>query len=200
MDLLSAGDWAFALYPIMAAAVALDAAIPPIPSEVMVVTSGSLSANGQVILPLALTAAMVGSMLGDLVVYGLFKRRLTHVLDRFRWGRSVHKGIRRAADRGGRSSTAAAMVAGRFIPAGRTATMAAAGIANVSTLRVVRASALGSVVWACWMVGLGYVTGRNTGLPFWANSLIGVAVGIGVGVLVAAVIGLRRRRPARRTP
>ncbi|WP_434617302.1 DedA family protein [Arthrobacter sp. A5] len=196
MDLLSAGDWAFALYPIMAAAVALDAAVPPIPSEVMVVTSGSLSANGQVILPLALAAAVTGSMLGDLVVYGLFKRRLTHVLDRFRWGRSVHKGIRRAAARGGRSSTAAAMVAGRFIPAGRTATMAAAGIANVPTVRVLRASALGSVVWACWMVGLGYLTGRNTSLPFWANSLIGVGVGIGVGVLMAAVIGLRRRRAA----
>ncbi|MCY0905588.1 DedA family protein [Arthrobacter sp. H14-L1] len=194
MDLLSAGDWAFALYPIMAAAVALDAAIPPIPSEAMVIAAGSLSARGDAILPLALAAAVLGSILGDLLVYSLFKRRLTHVLDRFQWGRMVHKGIRKAAAKGGRSSTAAAMVAGRFIPAGRTATMAAAGIANVSTLRVCRASALGSVIWACWMVGLGYLTGRNTSLPFWANSLIGVGVGLAIGVLMAGMIALRRRQ------
>ncbi len=194
VDLLSAGDWAFALYPIMAAAVALDAAIPPIPSEAMVIAAGSLSARGDVILPLVLTAAVLGSVLGDLLVYSLFKRRLTHVLDRFQWGRMVHKGIRKAAARGGRSSTAAAMVAGRFIPAGRTATMAAAGIADVSTPRVLRASALGSVIWACWMVGLGYLTGRNTSLPFWANSLIGVGVGLAIGVLMAGIIALRRRQ------
>ncbi len=194
VDLLSAGNWAFALYPIMAAAVALDAAIPPIPSEAMVIAAGSLSARGDVILPLALTAAALGSILGDLLVYSLFKRRLTHVLDRFHWGRMVHKGIRKAAARGGRSSTAAAMVAGRFIPAGRTATMAAAGIADVSTLRMLRASALGSVIWACWMVGLGYLTGRNSSLPFWANSLIGVGVGLAIGVLMAGIIALRRRQ------
>jgi membrane-associated protein len=181
-------------------AVALDAALPPIPSEIMVVTSGALSATDKVILPLALLMAAAGSVAGDLLVYAIFRRRLTDVLDRFGWGRAVHRVIRKAVDRGGRSSTAAAMMAGRFIPAGRTATMAAAGIAAIPAVRVVRASAIGSVLWACWMVGLGYVTGRSTNLPFWANSLIGVCLGIGFGVLMAIVLGVRRRSASRRNP
>jgi membrane-associated protein len=199
VDYLSLGAWAPVLYPLIMVAVALDAAMPPIPSELMVVTSGALCVSDAVLLPLALLAASSGSMLGDLLVYSLFKRRLTHLLDRFGWGRKVHLGIRRAADKGGRSSTAAAMLAGRFIPAGRTATMAAAGIAEVPAIRVVRASAAGSVLWACWMVGLGYVTGRSTRFPVWANSLIGVALGVGVGVLMAAVIALRRRSARRKS-
>jgi membrane protein DedA with SNARE-associated domain len=198
VDYLSLGAWAPALYPLIMMAVALDAAMPPIPSEIMVVTSGALCVSDAVLLPLALLAASSGSLLGDLLVYSLFKRRLTHLLDRFGWGRKVHRGIRRAADKGGRSSTAAAMLAGRFIPAGRTATMAAAGIAEVPAIRVVRASAVGSVLWACWMVGLGYVTGRSTRLPLWANSLIGVALGVGAGLLMAAIIALRRRSAARK--
>ncbi|MDQ6754072.1 MAG: VTT domain-containing protein [Actinomycetota bacterium] len=198
LDYVSLGAWAPALYPLIIIGVALDAAMPPLPSEVMVVTSGALSATGEALLPLALLSTAAGSLMGDLLIYSLFKRRLTHLLDRFRWGRKVHSGIRRAADRGGRSSTAAAMLAGRFIPAGRTATMAAAGIAEVPTARVVRASAVGSVLWAFWMVGLGYVTGRSTNFPLWANSLIGVGLGIGAGVLMAAIIGLRRRSAARK--
>lgn len=198
MDFLSVGAWAPALYPLIMVAVTLDAALPPIPSEIMVVTSGALSATDQVILPLALLMAAAGSVAGDLLVYELFRRRLANVLDRFRWGRSVHRGIRKAVDRGGRSSTAAAMMAGRFIPAGRTATMAAAGIAGIPAVRVVRASIIGSILWACWMVGLGYVTGRSTNLPFWANSLIGVCLGVGFGVLMGIVIGIRRRSASRR--
>jgi hypothetical protein len=85
------------------------------------------------------------------------------------------------------------MVAGRFLPGGRTATMAAAGVAALPAVRVVRASALGSALWASWTVGLGYLTGRTIDLPFWANSLIGATLGIGVGVLMALVLAIRRR-------
>lgn len=200
MDYLSLGAWAPALYSVIAFAVALDAAVPPIPAEVMVVTSGALSVTGHVVMPLAWLAATGGSVLGDLLIYALFKRRLTHLLDRFRWGRQVHVGIRKAAARGGRSSTAAALLAGRFLPAGRTATMAAAGIAEVPANRVLRASVLGSALWASWLMGLGYATGRSTNLPLWASALVGAGLGLAVGLLMAIVLGLRRRIAARRHP
>jgi membrane protein DedA with SNARE-associated domain len=193
MDSSSMGAWASLLYPLNVIAVALDAFFPPLPAEVMVVTSGSLCADNRLLLPLALLAAALGCVLGDLAVYGLFRRRLTHLLDRFGWGRRVHRGIRTAVARGGRSSTLAAIVAGRFIPAGRTATMAAAGIADVPLRRVLRGVILGAVLWSVWMVGLGYVTGRTMGLPLWANTLIGMAVGILVGLVAATVFGARRR-------
>ena len=77
--------------------------------------------------------------------------------------------------------------------------MAAAGIADVPAARVVRASAAGSVLWACWLVGLGYVTGRSIKLPLWANSLIAVTLGVAVGVVMATIIAIRRRAAARKT-
>lgn len=193
VDISGLGGWSPALYPLILVTVALDALMPPLPAEVLVVTSGALAASGHALLPVAWLSTVLGSFVGDLLVYGLFRRRLTHVLDRFRWGRAVHRLIRRAVERGGRSSTAAAMVAGRFLPAGRTATMAAAGVAALPAIRVVRASALGSALWASWTVGLGYLTGRTIDLPFWANSLIGAALGLGVGILMAAILAIRRR-------
>ena len=55
------------------------------------------------------------------------------------------------------------------------------------------APALGAVLWASWPVGLGYFTGSATGLPFWASSLIGV----GVGLVIGAVVGRDRHPPPR---
>jgi membrane-associated protein len=47
-------------------------------------------------------------------------------------------------------------------------------------------------LWAAWMVGLGYFTGSATKLPFWASSLIGVALGLVIGVVVGIIVTRRR--------
>jgi hypothetical protein len=41
-------------------------------------------------------------------------------------------------------------------------------------------------------VGLGYVTGSATRLPFWASSLIGVGLGLAIGAAVGLVVTRRR--------
>ena len=51
---------------------------------------------------------------------------------------------------------------------------------------------LGAVLWATWLVGLGFFTGSATGLPFWASSLIGVAVGLVIGAVVGLIVTRRR--------
>lgn len=149
---MSLGAWHPAFYLLIVPLVVIDAAIPAVPSEIFVVTTGALAAADQLNVIVAVVLAGLGAWLGDALVYFLFKKKLSRFLDRFKWGRAVHRAILKAANKGGSSSTYAAIVAGRFIPAGRTATMAAAGMAQVPTKGFLLADAVGALMWGDWMV------------------------------------------------
>jgi membrane-associated protein len=192
MDFGNADSWGEAIYFWIMPVVLGDAIFPPIPSEMVVITGGALSADGRANVFLVAALAALASWLGDMVVFQLFKRRLSHVLDRWRWGRKVHHGIHEAIARAGRSSTYGAIIGARFIPGGRLATSAAAGIADVSVRGFSLCAGLGAVLWAGWLVGLGYFTGSATKLPFWASSLIGVGVGLVIGAVVGVIVTRRR--------
>ncbi len=192
MDLASADTWGSAIYFWIVPVVFGDAIFPPVPSEMLVITGGALSADGRANIFLVALIAALASWVGDLVVFQLFKRRLSHVLDRWSWGRKFHSGVHLAIARAGRSSTYGGIIGIRFIPGGRLATTAAAGIANVSTRGFSFCAALGGTLWAVWSAGLGYVTGSATRLPFWASSLIGVVLGLVIGAVVGVVVTRRR--------
>lgn len=192
MDMSFADGWGAAIYFWIIPLVLGDAVFPPVPSEMVVITGGALAADGRASAWLVGIIAATMSWLGDMVVFQLFKRRLSHVLDRWNWGRRLHRGIHDAIAKLGRSSTYGAIIGARFIPGGRLATSAAAGIAGVSTRGFSLCAGLGAVLWASLQTGLGYFAGTATGLPFWASSLIGVGVGLLIGVCVG-VIATRRR-------
>lgn len=192
MDFGSADSWGAAIYFWIIPAVLGDAIFPLVPSEMIVITGGALSADGRASIFLVLLLAAVASWVGDMVVFQLFRRRLSHVLDRWRWGRRVHRGIHEAIAKAGRTTTYGTIIGARFIPGGRLATSAAAGIASVSVRGFSLCAGLGAILWACWLVGLGYFTGSATRLPFWASSLIGVVLGLVVGAAVG-IIATRRR-------
>ncbi|AUZ86556.1 hypothetical protein CVO76_02040 [Arthrobacter agilis] len=183
---------------VMVAVIFVDVVLPVVPSELMVIGAGTMSAHGMLLLPFALVAAFAGSWLGDVAIFLLFRRKLTHFLDRFRWGRSVHRGLRRAIDKAGTSPTYAAVVAVRFLPGGRTASMAAAGIAELPLRPFMLAAAAGGVLWTGWLVGLGFVAGASTGLPAGVSALLGMAVGTLVGAITAAVLALKKHRKAKK--
>ncbi|HYH76746.1 MAG TPA: VTT domain-containing protein [Arthrobacter sp.] len=192
MDFGNADSWGAAIYFWIVPLVIGDAIFPPIPSEMVVITGGALSADGRANVFLVGALSAVASWISDMVVFQLFKRRLSHVLDRWRWGRKIHHGIHEAIAKAGRSSTYGTIIGARFIPGGRLATSAAAGIADVSVRGFSLCAGLGAILWACWLVGLGYFTGSATKLPFWASSLIGVVLGLVIGVVVG-IIATRRR-------
>lgn len=192
MDWGNADSWGDMIYFWIVPIVMGDAIFPPVPSEMVVITGGALSADGRASAVLVTFLAALASWLGDIVVFQLFKRRLSHVLDRWSWGRSFHLAVHRAIAQAGRSSTYGAIVGVRFIPGGRLATSAAAGIANVSTRGFSLCAALGGLLWAVWSVSLGFFTGAATGLPFWASSLIGVGLGLVIGAVVGVIVTRRR--------
>ncbi|WP_426302114.1 DedA family protein [Arthrobacter sp. R-11] len=192
MDLSTAEGWGGAIYLWIIPLVLGDAVFPPVPSEMAVITGGALAAEGTVNPWLVGLVAAAASWLGDIVVFQLFKRRLSHVLDRWKWGRRVHRGIHEAIAKAGRSSTYGAIIGARFIPGGRLATSAAAGIADVSARGFSLCAALGGLLWASWQTGLGYFAGSTTKLPFWASSLIGVGMGLVIGIVVGVIVTRKR--------
>ena len=192
MDFGNADSWGAAIYFWIIPLVLGDAIFPPVPSEMVVITGGALSADGRANVFLVAILAAAASWIGDMVVFQLFKRRLSHVLDRWRWGRKLHSGIHLAIARAGRSSTYGTIIGARFLPGGRLATSAAAGIADVSVRGYSLCAGLGALLWATWLVGLGFFTGSATKLPFWASSLIGVAAGLLIGIGVGVIVTRRR--------
>lgn len=190
----SLGGW---FHPLTALLVALDAPIPPVPSEVFVIGSGSLAAAGRVSLPLSVLTAWLGCWLGDVGLYALFRFRLITVLERWTWGRTVHRGVRRVLATAGPASSLAGLFMLRFVSGGRTASMAAAGVAGMRWRPSLWLSGTGSLTWSLYMVGLGWATGSTTGLPWWASAAVGLIVGTLLGLAVAAVIAWRRRGKGR---
>lgn len=184
---------------VMFAVIVVDVILPVVPSELLVIGAGTMSAHGMLLLPFAVVVAFAGSWVGDVALFLLFRRRLTHFLDRFRWGRSIHRELRNAIEKAGSSPTYAAVVAVRFLPGGRTASVAVAGIAELPLRPFMLAAAGGGLLWTAWLVGLGFVAGASTGLPAGVSALLGMAVGTLVGAITAAILALKKHRKAKTT-
>lgn len=187
-------DNAVLYYLITLVLVAFDAPFPPVPSELFVLGAGPLVAAGHLSLPLAWGAAAVGCLVGDLGLYWVFRRGLTGWLDRFRWGRWVHRTTIAAMNKLGRETTYASLLGLRFVSGGRTASVAAAGIAGVPPRVFTALAAAGAVLWAGWMMLLGFITQTVTGWPTWAATLLSAVLGTLIGVGLAAALRARQRR------
>lgn len=193
VDLIAIAATPVLAYLLLVGVVALDAVFPALPSDAAVVSAGALAATGYLEAPWVAAAVVAGAMGGDHIVYQVGRRGLPGVLDRSRLGRRLHGTIDRAV--GNASSVSfAGLAMGRFIPFGRTAAAASAGLAEVPLRRYVLISLVGAVSWAAWLAGLGYFTGAALSGPAWLQVGSATAVGVGVAVLVAAVARLIARR------
>lgn len=185
------------VYLVIAALVALDSLLPAVPSEVLVVAAGVLSASGDLVAGWAVAAAIAGALVGDHLVYRIGRHGLSGVLARNRLGQRIARSVERVHDRF-RAVSGAAIVAARFIPLGRTIGAGTAGLAGVPPARFTIFSVVGVVLWVAWLTGLGFVTGAQTGWPAWASVATGMGVAIVVGLCVAVPEArIRRSNPAR---
>jgi len=179
------------LYLIVLAAVAVDAFLPIVPSETLVIGLGALSATGRPNLALLAVAVAAGGMAGDRIAYLLGRKA----------GRRVARGklapARAKAERALLRYGGAAILFGRFLPYGRTATTMTSGSVSLPRDRFRLFSALASAAWAAYAIGLG----RLGGATFAHSPLIGAGFGIAIGTTLASLFALvdKRRRPARPT-
>ena len=158
----------------VAAAVALETIVAPIPSEVILPMAGwkvSQSATDPSVvepltglpwnIPLAVALATVGSLVGALVGYAIGAWGGRPLLDRY--GRYVGIGaddLDRADGWFARWGSWA-VFGGRMVPLVRTFVSYPAGIARMPLGRFVLFSTLGSLPWNLALITAGFVVGEN---------------------------------------
>lgn len=182
MSTIVASAW---LLPVLVVVVAADGPFPVFPSETLLMTAVAVAfAAGDPAAVLALfVAAAVGSVLGDVAVYG--------------FGRSSHRLI--AGSDEGRTASwvrrhllrrpGVVLVGARFVPGGRLVSTAAAGRFGLPTRRFLLWSTVSSAAWALYMVGVGRVLEPMTG----GNPLLCVLGGFVLAVVTGGLFALAGR-------
>lgn len=180
------------VYLLILACAGLDSLFPVVPSETVLITAAAYAASG-VPNPLGLfAAAVVGAVVGDFAAHllgrsggGLVQRWRRHP----RLGRVLLRSEEIFSRRGG-----AALIAGRFVPGGRTAATIASGVLAFPVGRFLVFDSLGALAWAAYSIGIGLLGG----LVFEDRPLLGVALGVGIALVVTAIAELIRRIAERR--
>lgn len=173
------------LLPALALMIAADGPLPMLPSETLLMTAAAVAfTEGDVALLVGLfVAAVLGSVAGDLLVYGL--GRTSNKLIAGSSEGSCSAWVRRHLLK----RPGAVLVGARFVPGGRLVSTAAAGRFGLPLRRFVPWSLVSSAAWAVYMLIVGRVLEPITG----GNPLLCV-VGAGVlAVLTAGVFALSRR-------
>lgn len=181
------------LLPSMVVMIGADGPFPVLPSETLLM-SASASAFGRHDGPAVVglfVAALVGSVLGDLVVFGL--------------GRSSHRLLARTVDADCGLSLwvrrhlllrpGVALVGARFVPGGRLLSTAAAGRFGLSLRRFLPWSIASSAAWSGYMLSVGMLLGPLTGGSPLLSLLVGLIMAVVTAGAFAVVARVRRRRP-----
>jgi membrane-associated protein len=188
-----ASGWAYAIVFLLAF---LDAVVPVVPSETVVITAGVVAASGDLSLLLIVPLAAAGAFAGDNAAYWLGRGYGRRVEARFFSGEKARKRIlwaeRQLSERGGEL-----IAVGRFIPGGRTAVTLSAGTLRYPWRRFAAFDALAAVSWALYASLLGYFGGRAFENSTWKA----LALALGIAFAVTGGVELTRwwlrRRPRR---
>jgi membrane protein DedA with SNARE-associated domain len=187
------------LYVIIFLLVAVDGFIPVAMSEAVIIGLGAISATGSPDLAVLAGSAIAGGIAGDRISYYVGSRTIA----RIRNGKLA--AARARAEQTLLRQGGAAIVIGRFIPYGRTATTLTAGSVSLPMNPFYAGSVVSNLLWAAYAIGLG----RLGGVAFADSPVLAAAFGIALGfllaglhsagkrvlpLLVAAVAGFRTRR------
>src|SRR5207249_9334472 len=131
--------------------IALESVFPPIPSEVILPLSGSLSAAGRLNVFLALAASTLGSLGGASILYGVGRwggeTRIGGWLDRYgKWMLLSREDLQSSRTWFRKYGSISVMVA-RVIPGMRTIVSVPAGLAHMPYPQFLLFTAIGSTFW-----------------------------------------------------
>ncbi|WP_433271355.1 DedA family protein [Actinosynnema sp. CS-041913] len=183
------------LYAVLIAVSFLDSFLPLIPSEPVVIVAGVYAATGETDIVLVIAATTLGAFLGDHVPYTVGRLLGARVLKRLPPGtkrRAAHDWFTRELDaRGG-----FILVTTRFIPVGRYLATLSTGMVGYPLGRYALFVAFATATWSAYTALTGYLGG----VVFQENTLLAIAVGVGLACVVTgtieAVRHIRRRRSA----
>ncbi|HWO65150.1 MAG TPA: DedA family protein [Umezawaea sp.] len=187
------------LYAVLAAVSFLDSFLPLIPSEPVVIVAGVCAATGQTNIALVIAATTLGAFLGDLVPYTAGRLLGSRMLKRLPPGtkrRAAHDWFTHELDvRGG-----FILVTTRFIPVGRYLATLSTGIVGYPLVKYALFVGFATSAWSTYTAMTGYLGG----VVFQENTLLAIAVGVGLALVVTGVLEgvrhARRRRAVKAVP
>jgi membrane-associated protein len=157
-----------------------------VPADTVLVTAVVLALQGPLLVAFVAGAALVGAVIGDNVMYVLGRRigpplvgklfRSDTSKERLEW---AHRQMHRHRN--------LAIIAGRFVPVGRTATMFAAGLSHMPWRRFIVPEVIAALLWVAYYVCIAALFGDA--VPGWVT----IVVALGVAVVVAGIAELVRR-------
>jgi membrane protein DedA with SNARE-associated domain len=158
----------------------LDAFLPVVPSETLVVTLGVFAAaDGNPNLALIILVAALGAFAGDHISYFIGRKSGERIYTRLKPGSRTHKAYDRVgtmlSERGG-----LVLVVARYIPGGRTAATLITGATRFPLRRFSAYDAIAASSWAAYSACIGFVGGA----AFEHNPLRGVALGLGLALAI----------------
>lgn len=190
VEVVTQSDWAYAL--IFASAL-LDAVVPIVPSEAIVITAAALATSGRLTIGPVYLAAVAGAAAGDNAAYAigrLSSGTVARVARRPRVAAAMDWAATALRTRG-----PTIVIASRFVPGGRTATMLTAGATKLRWRRFAALDCVAALVWA----GYGVAIGSLGGVAFADRPFVAVGVALLLAALLALVLeGLRRLLQVRR--
>lgn len=166
----------------------VDALLPVVPSEALVIAAGVAAAAGEQNLLLVIAAAGLGAFVGEVAGYLIGRGVGPALRTRFVPG-SARAGAydrvqRMLAVRGG-----TVLLTARFIPAGRTVATLAAGATSYPPARFLGFTALGAPLSAAYVALLGYVGG----IAFSQDTIAALLFSFGLAVAVTLAVEAGRR-------
>jgi len=160
--------------------VLLDQAGVPVPSVPLLLACGALAAKGELSLALLLLTATLASLIADSAWFALGRwqgRRVLRLFSRL----SMHPDESLAqVERSLRHQGLVSIALAKFVPGLQTVAPPLAGALGISMVRFALVSSLSGLVWACGLVGIGWlfrdsineVTQRIEALGVWALVLV----------------------------
>lgn len=197
MDVVALSDAALHsawLLPLLLVMIAADGPFPVLPSETLLMTASAIGVSDHDLTALValFLVALVGSVLGDVLVFAL--------------GRSSHRMLAGVVERDAGLSAwvrrhlllrpGVALVGARFVPGGRLVSTAAAGLYGLPLRRFLPWTVASSAAWSVYMMVVGMALGPLTG----GNPLLSLLAGAVMAVLTAGLFALGRWFRARRSP
>ena len=157
----------------------------PIPSVVFLMAAGALSANGRMALTIVVPLAVVGCLAGDGIWYWIGRKwgsKATRVLCRFT---ADPRGCSKNAQEKFRRHGLPLLCVAKFVPGLDAVMPPLSGAEGVPVGVFFAFDVVGSLLWSCAYLGLGYVFANQLNVAIHWVEKFGTALGIGIGVPLA---------------
>ena len=189
-------------YLVLFGLLVIDAFVPVVPTQAIMITGGALTVYGGLSLPTTIAVGALGVIVGDLACY-LLGRNLRHRAAGTAMNPARPGLIRRALQRAGRLHRPGpvSFMLCRFVPGGRMAVCFHTGRSRYPARRFLAYEATVALAWAAYGTLAGRIGGQALAGAGWELALVAaVTAGLfgGAGWILAA-LGNRRRAVAEAT-